>query len=60
MKTVSIDYQTEKVLKLIAKETPLTLMERMEISLLVEVLKNTPEELGRPEWRSKYSDIMGN
>lgn len=59
MKVIEIDYQTEKVLKLIANEAPLTLMERMEISLLVEVLRNTPEDCGRPEWRSKYSDIMG-
>ena len=45
MKVTEIDYQTERVLKLVANGAPLTLMERMEISLLVEVLRNTPEDV---------------
>ena len=55
MKTVEISDQLEQVLNLIAAGVPLNLMERMEVSIFSEVLKNTPHEVGTPEWRSKYN-----
>lgn len=61
MKTVEIDDQLEQVLKRLASMDiiGLNLLERMEISIFVEMLSHTPKEIGRPEYRVKYIDILG-
>ena len=58
MKTVEISAKTEQVLKLIAADTPINFLERIEIAILVEELRNTAAEEGVPVYRSKYNDAM--
>lgn len=62
MKTVEVDYQLEKVLNRLAERdnSGLNLMERMEIAIFVEHLRNTPAELTRPDYRVKHIEILGN